>query len=49
MFSEVLAQGTAVILNPRAGLCPVCRAEMPELQAVYEEYGGRELVVGVDI
>ena len=49
MFSEVLAQGRPVILNLWAGLCPVCRAEMPELQAAYEEYGDRVLVVGVDI
>lgn len=49
MFSEVLAQGRPVILNLWAGLCPSCRAEMPELQAAYEEYGDRALIVGVDI
>ncbi len=49
MFSEVLAQGRPVVLNLWAGLCPVCRAEMPELQAAHEEHGGRVLVVGVDI
>jgi len=49
MFSEVLAQGRPVVLNLWAGLCPVCRAEMPELQAAYDEYGDRVLVVGVDI
>lgn len=49
MFSGVLVQGKPVILNLWAGLCPVCRAEMPELQAAYEEYGDRVLVVGVDI
>jgi thiol-disulfide isomerase/thioredoxin len=49
MFSEVLAQGRPVVLNLWAGLCPVCRAEMPELQAAYKEYGDRVLVVGVDI
>ncbi len=49
MFSEVLAQGRPVVLNLWAGLCPVCRAEMPELQAAHEEYGDRVLVIGVDI
>ena len=49
MFSGVLAQGRPVILNLWAGLCPVCRAEMPELQAVHEEHGDRVLFVGVDI
>jgi len=49
MFSEVLAQGRPVILNLWAGLCPSCRAEMPELQAAYEEYEDRALIVGVDI
>jgi len=49
MFSEVLAQGRPVILNLWAGLCPVCRAEMPELQAAHDEYRNRVLIVGVDI
>ncbi len=48
-FSDVLAQGKPVVLNFWAGLCPPCRVEMPDLQALYEEFNGRILLVGVDI
>jgi thiol-disulfide isomerase/thioredoxin len=48
-FSEVLAQGKPVVLNLWAGLCPICRRELPGLQEAYNEYGDRVLVVGVDI
>jgi len=49
MFSEVLAQGRPIILNMWAGLCPICRGEMPKLQKAYDRYGDRVLMVGVDI
>lgn len=48
-FSEVLAQGRPVVLNFWAGLCPICRAEMPSLQEAHNEYGDRVLILGVDI
>jgi cytochrome c biogenesis protein CcmG/thiol:disulfide interchange protein DsbE len=48
-FSDLFAQGRPVVLNLWAGLCPICRNEMPELQEAYEEYGDRVLFVGVDI
>jgi thiol-disulfide isomerase/thioredoxin len=48
-FSEVLALGKPVVLNMWAGLCPICRTEMPELQEAYEKYGDRVLIIGVDI
>jgi len=48
-FSDVLARGKPVVLNFWAGLCPVCRFEMPDLQAVYEDFDGRFLLVGLDI
>lgn len=38
-------QGQAVVLNFWATWCPPCRAEMPELQAAYEDYGPGGLVV----
>lgn len=43
-------RGEAVLLNIWATWCPPCREEMPELQALDEEYGPRGLrVVGVSI
>jgi thiol-disulfide isomerase/thioredoxin len=48
-FSKVLAQGKPVVLNMWAGLCPICRTEMPELQKAYDKYGDRVLFVGVDM
>ncbi len=41
--------GKPVVLNFWAGLCPPCRAEMPEFQSFADEYAGRALVVGVDL
>jgi thiol-disulfide isomerase/thioredoxin len=54
-FSEVLARGQPVVLNLWAGLCPICRNELPELQVAHEAYGpgsrGRDgvLFIGVDV
>ena len=42
-------RGQPVVLNFWAGLCPPCRAEMPEFQSFADEYAGRILVVGVDL
>ena len=44
-------RGKTVVLNFWATWCPPCRAEMPELQEVWEERGeGRDLVVlAVDV
>lgn len=42
-------RGQPVVLNFWAGLCPPCRAEMPEFQRFADEYAGRALVVGVDL
>ncbi len=42
-------RGQPIVLNFWAGLCPPCRAEMPEFQSFAEEYEGRALVVGVDL
>ena len=42
-------RGQPVVLNFWAGLCPPCRAEMPEFQVFAEEYDGRVRLVGVDL
>lgn len=49
-LSQVLAKRTPVVLNFFAGLCPPCRAEMPDLQQRYET-GGKEryLMLAVDV
>ena len=41
--------GEPVVLNFWAGLCPPCRAEMPEFQRFYEEFKDQVTLVGIDI
>ncbi|MEX2431028.1 MAG: TlpA disulfide reductase family protein [Dehalococcoidia bacterium] len=48
-LSQVLGQGKPVVLNFWAALCPPCRAEMPELQAVHAARGNEVTVLGIDI
>lgn len=38
-----------VVINFWAGLCPPCRAEMPDLQEFNQKFQGRTLLVGVDL
>ncbi|MCI0846078.1 MAG: TlpA family protein disulfide reductase [Chloroflexi bacterium] len=42
-------RGEPVVLNFWAGLCPPCRAEMPDLQIFYEKFKGRATLIGIDI
>ncbi len=42
-------QGKPVVVNFWAGLCPPCRAELPELQEFYEDFKDQVTLVGVDI
>ena len=42
-------RGQPIVLNFWAGLCPPCRAEMPEFQSFADQYAGRALVIGVDL
>ena len=42
-------RGKPVVLNFWAGLCPPCRAEMPDLQGFYEEFSSQVTLVGVDV
>jgi thiol-disulfide isomerase/thioredoxin len=41
--------GKPVVLNFWAGLCPPCRAEMPDLQLFYEEFKDDVTLIGIDI
>ena len=42
-------QGKPVVLNFWAGLCPPCRAEMPDFQAFHDENRDRLTVLGIDV
>ena len=44
-----LPQGKPVVLNFWAGLCPPCRAEMPDLQEFSDEFKDRVTLLGVDL
>lgn len=48
-FADIFTLGKPVVLNFWAGLCPPCRAEMPDFQDVYDEYGARVVIIGIDI
>jgi len=48
-FSDAFAQGKPVVLSLWAGLCPICRIEMPELEQAYAEYGDQVLFFGLDV
>lgn len=41
--------GKRLVLNFYAGNCPPCRAEMPALEAAYQQYKDKVLLLGVDI
>ena len=42
-------RGKPVVLNFWAGLCPPCRAEMPDLQTFYEQFKDRATLIGIDL
>jgi thiol-disulfide isomerase/thioredoxin len=48
-FSSLFGKGRPVILNFWAGLCPPCRAEMPDLQAFYDDFSDKVTLVGMDV
>lgn len=48
-LSQLWGKGRPVVMNFWAGLCPPCRAEMPDFQRLYNEAQGRFFLVGVDI
>lgn len=47
-FSELVGE-KPVVLNFWAGLCPPCRAEMPEFQEFHDKFEGRALLIGIDL
>ena len=48
-LAQVLDLGKPIVLNFWAGLCPPCRAEMPDIQRVYDERGHEVTLLGIDI
>ena len=42
-------RGKPLVLNFWAGLCPPCRAELPDLQEFYNEFNDRVSLVGIDM
>ena len=48
-FKQILDQEMPVVLNFWAALCPPCRAEMPDLQRVSEQFQDRVLFFGLDV
>ena len=47
-FHDLVGQ-RPIVLNFWAGLCPPCRAEMPDLQEFHEKFQDRALVLGIDL
>ena len=48
-FYTLLQNDKPIVLNLWAGLCPPCRAEMPEMEEVYKEYSDRIILLGLDL
>lgn len=48
-LTGVVGRGKPVVLNFWAGLCPPCRAEMPDFEKVHQQFHSQVLIVGVDI
>ncbi len=48
-FSQVLGQGKPVVLAFWAGQCPICRREMPEVEAVSKQFEDEVVFVGLDV
>ena len=42
-------RGKPLVLNFWAGLCPPCRAELPDLQEFYNKFNDRIALVGIDM
>jgi thiol-disulfide isomerase/thioredoxin len=47
--SDILPQGKPIVLNFWGGTCPPCRAEMPDFQAAFDEFGDEAIFLGLDV
>ena len=48
-YSQIFPAEKPVVLNFWAGLCPICRVDMPHFQAVYDQMGDDFIFLGLDI
>ena len=48
-FFTLFQNDKPIVLNLWAGLCPPCRAEMPEMEEVYKEYSESIILFGLDL
>lgn len=49
-LSQLWGRGKPVVLNFWAGLCPPCRAELPDFQRLYTQRGSDQFtLIGIDI
>ena len=48
-LASLHGRGKPMVLNFWAGLCPPCRAEMPQFQVFYEEFKDDIQLIGIDI
>ena len=48
-FYQLLGHGKPVVINFWGAFCPPCRAEMPDLQRLHENFFDRVIVFGLDV
>ena len=48
-YSQIFPAEKPVVLNFWAGLCPICRVDMPHFQAVYDQMGDDFIFLALDI
>jgi thiol-disulfide isomerase/thioredoxin len=49
VLTDLFNQDKPVLVNFWAGLCPKCRAELPELERLYQKYQDQVTFVAIDI
>ena len=48
-IADILSQGKPVVLNFWGGTCPPGRAEMPDFQSAFNEFGEQAIFLGLDV